>query len=133
MTLRSDIVLEWANGEYLFALRVSEIETLEAESINPSTNKPGIGIGAIWMRLMRGDWYISDIHNVIRLGLIGGGMGAVEAKRMVKNYAEGVPISTMNPSTTLPNCPLVVAQAILSAVFVGVEDKKTVGNSDQGE
>lgn len=122
MVRRADLTLEWADGEYAFALRAKEIEAIEAECWNPATGKPGIGLGAIWQRVMGGDWYFTDLRNIIRHGLIGGGMGAVDASRMCKTYVDGVPISTMSPDATKPDCPLLVAQAVLAAAVIGVED-----------
>lgn len=122
MVARADVVLEWANGDYLFALKGQQIEALEAECMNPETGRRGIGIGAIWSRVMSGDWFMSDITNIIRLGLIGGGLGAVEAKRLVEHYVDGNPLSHMNPNVVSPNCPLAVARAVLAAAFVGIEE-----------
>lgn len=119
MVAKPEVVLEWANGEYLFALRLEQIEALESECRNPHTGKNGVGIAAIWMRLTSGTWYVSDITNTIRLGLIGGGMGAVEAMRLVNNYVSTVPLSSIKNDRG-PNSPLVVAQAILASAMVGV-------------
>jgi hypothetical protein len=127
MVKRADVTLEWANGEYLFALKGREIEALEAECINPSTNGVGIGLGAIWARVMGGTWYRSDIRNIIRLGLMGGGMGPIEANRMCKTYVDDVPISSQMPNFQNPNCPLLVAQVILSAAVIGVEGEESSG------
>lgn len=128
MVLRADVTLEWAGGEHTFALRAKEIEALEAESYNPETGKHGVGLGAIWTRVMGGHWFITDIHNIIRLGLMGGGdVGATEARRLVRTYVDGTPISG-NPPT--PDCPLSVAQAVLAAAVIGVE---AGDEADEGE
>lgn len=129
MVKRADVVLEWADGEHLFALKGKEIEALEAECINPSTGGTGIGLGAIWQRVMTGSWYRSDIRNIIRLGLMGGGMGPIEANRMCKTYVDDIPISNLNPTINNPNCPLAVAQVILSAAVIGVEADENQGES----
>jgi hypothetical protein len=110
-TRRSEVTLEWADGEYLFALRGKEIEELQAVC--------KAGFGTVYQRVMQGNWYIADIHNTIRLGLIGGGMGAIEAKRLCENYAVGLPLSAG------PNSPLLVAQAILGATMMGVDEIKS--------
>ena len=127
MVARADIVLEWAGGEHLFALRSREVETLESECSNPETGRKGVGFGLIWARVMGGRWYLSDIYNIIRLGLIGGGMDPVEARRLVSSYVEGFPISGNPPK---PGCPLSVAQAVLAAAIVGVEAGE---EADEGE
>lgn len=119
MVASVEVVMEWANGEYLFALRGAQIEALESECHNPDTGKTGIGIAAIFARVMGMSWYRSDLMNIIRLGLIGGGMGAVEAGRLVRDYAETVPMSSLTPGSG-PNSPLAVAQTVLTAAVAGV-------------
>ena len=73
-TRRAEITLEWADGEYLFALKAKQIE--EIQSLCKA------GFGSVYQRVMKGEWHFGDIYHVIRMALIGGGMGAVEAKRM---------------------------------------------------
>lgn len=124
MVAKPEVVVEWANGEYLFALRGAQIEALESESYNPDTGKKGIGIAAIFTRVMSMSWYRSDLMNVIRLGLIGGGMGAVEAMRLVRDYAETVPMSSLQPGVG-PNSPLSVAQTVLTAAFAGMPESES--------
>lgn len=133
MSRRADIELEWGPGDVLFALKGAQIEELEAISPNPLTGKPGIGLGAIWQRVMGGGWHACDIRNIIRLGMIGGGMGAVEANRLCKTYVDGVPISTITPDNASPNAPLLVAQAILSAAVIGVERSGDAGEPQTPE
>ena len=124
------LTLEWADGEYPFALRSGEIEELESISVNPETEKKGIGVGAIWMRLMGGGWFVSDIFNIIRLGLIGGGLDEIKAKRLVDFYVKNKPLSDKSyTGTPTPTNPLTVAQAILAAAIVGVDDEEL----DSGE
>ena len=127
MVVRADVMLEWANGTYLFALKGREIEMLESECVNPETGGKGIGLGSIWMRVMGSSWYRSDVTNIIRLGLMGGGLGAVEATRLVSFYADNVPISSMKIDFGNPNCPLAVARAVLSAAVVGIEADQDAG------
>lgn len=110
------IELEWADGLYSFALYTKQIEELESISMNPTTGKKGIGVSAIWQRVMGLSWYRADITNIIRLGLIGGGLGAVDAMRLVQTYCEGVPMSPLEPGA---NNPLTVAQTIIAAAVIG--------------
>ena len=135
MVKRADVMLEWADGTHLFALKGKQIEELEAICFNPGTGTKGIGLGAIYMRVMGGAWHRSDLREVIRLGLIGGGMGAVEAERRCRTYVDDVPLAeTMadGASRLTPDSPLAVAQAILSAAVVGVE-RSEPGESRPGE
>lgn len=132
MVGKPEVVLEWANGEYLFALRGAQIEALESECHNPDTGKKGIGIAAILTRVMGMAWYRSDLMNIIRLGLVGGGMGQVEAMRLVRDYAETVPLSSMQAGIG-PNSPLTVAQAVIAAAVVGVQEEDTKEQETSGE
>lgn len=109
MNTKAEVTLEWADGEYLFALKGAQIEELEEKCGN-------VGIGLIYQRVKLGSYRYVDLYHTIRLGLIGGGMGAVEAKRLVDRYAPGtVPIESG------PNSPFSVASAILGVVFHGME------------
>lgn len=109
VTSKAEVTLEWADGEYLFALKGKQIEELQAVC--------KCGFGGIYRRIMAGDWYYGDVYHTIRLALIGGGMGAVEANRKCEMYVDGVALAAG------PNNPLFVAQAILGASVMGVPSK----------
>lgn len=89
MSLTNRVVLEWADGEFEFALGGKEVR--ELQSVCGFVNKDGIrqaiGFGAIYQRMSLGVWFDEDIYHTIRLGLIGGGMNFVEAKRKADMYA----------------------------------------------
>lgn len=108
-TSRAEVTLEWADGEYLFALKGKQIEELQVCC--------KAGFGAVYRRTMEGNWFFSDIYHTIRLALIGGGLGAIEAKRMCDNYVDGVVLASG------PNSPLIVAQSILGASVMGLKPK----------
>lgn len=48
--------------------------------------KTGVGPFALYKRLMTEDWMIGDISEVLRIGLIGGGMAPKDASKLVKRY-----------------------------------------------
>lgn len=108
---RNTIELNFANGEYTFALPAPRIDELQ--------RKTGAGVGALFARLLRGvvrdpitqglffdarqaDFYWADIVETIRQGLIGGGRGVVDevevkvtpvtAEQLVKNYVLDRPL-----------------------------------------
>lgn len=118
MSLTNRVVLEWADGEFPFKLDGEEIEELER-----SCGK--IGIGAIFQRVMLGTYFRRDITETIRLGLIGGGMGPVEAKRKTDRYGN-------MPFESGPNSPVMVAKAVLNAAFIGLEDVEPPGEPQAG-
>lgn len=107
MTLKGEVVLEWADGEFPFALKGAQIEELQRVCGD-------VGFGVIYQRIMLGAWSIGDIQNTIRLGLIGGGMDPVEAQRKTKAYATP-------PLVAGPNNPEKLARAIVQAAMHGVE------------
>ena len=107
MSLKAEVTLTWGDGTYPFALKGAQIEELERQCGK-------IGIGAIFQRIALGTYFWRDVRETIRLGLIGGGMGAVEALRKVDTYIDA-------PVEAGPNSPVMVAKAVLGAVFVGLE------------
>lgn len=125
MTLKAEVILEWGDGEYLFALKGAQIEELQRVCGD-------VGFGLIFQRVSLGQFFYGDIKHTIRLGLIGGGMGAVEAMRLVNAYMG--PVEPL-PLVSGPNNPLQLAKAILGAAMVGLEtlDKPKEGAPDLGE
>jgi hypothetical protein len=128
------IDLNFADGEYRFALGLAQIDELQ--------RKCGAGIGAIFARVMKGsmrqgdqiilspghaEFYALDLIETIRQGLIGGKQGMVDdqpvevtpqiAKRLVDNYVLNQPLSQAWD----------LAVAILGAVILGYE---TPGKKD---
>lgn len=131
------IDLDFADGEYRFALPLAQIDELQ--------RKCGAGIGAIFARTIKGahrvgdelilapgqaEFYALDIIETVRQGLIGGKMGTVDgktvdvtpplAKRLVDNYVLGQPLSHAWE----------LAVAILGAVIVGYEPPETPGKKE---
>lgn len=74
----------FGDGEKTFALTNDLIEELQ--------RKTDTGIGAIYTRVMTGQFQLSDIMETIRLGLIGGGTSPKEAQALVDAYARPTPI-----------------------------------------
>ncbi|MHA7882576.1 gene transfer agent family protein [Nitratireductor rhodophyticola] len=74
----------FGDGEKTFALPAEQILELQ--------RKTGMGIGAIYSRMMTGQFDFTDIMETIRLGLIGGGTSPQEAQALVDAYAKPTPI-----------------------------------------
>lgn len=74
----------------------------------------GAGIAQVMRRLETGAWYVNDVRETIRLGLIGAGMTPEKAMAAVKLHVDG------NPSGLAPS--VLIAHAVLAAVMVGVPD-----------
>ena len=107
MSLKAEQVLEWADGEFLFALKAAQIEELQHVCGN-------VGFGVIYQRVQLGAWSIGDLQHTIRLALIGGGMDPVTAKRKIDVYAQP-------PLVSGPNNPETLARRIMQLAMHGME------------
>lgn len=115
--IAAEIELSWADGTYLFALKLKQIEELQRLC--------GAGLGEIAQRLLvNGHWYVRDITETIRLALVGGGMAPTRALEMIATYVDGHPISSMRS----PDNPLTVAQAVMTATYYGIEEESGDGS-----
>lgn len=127
------IDLEFADGEYTFALPLERIDELQI--------KCGIGIGGLYARVIKGfvrdpvtgqvmtapgaaEFYALDLIETLRQGLIGGGKGIVNgaevkvtpqvANQLLRNYVLDRPL---NESWSM-------AAAILGACIIGYDPPK---------
>ncbi|SIT11028.1 gene transfer agent family protein [Paracoccus saliphilus] len=76
------------------------------------------GVGNLFLRLTRGDFRLSDLIEIIRLGMIGADTNPEEAARLIETYARNRPIAE-----TLP-----LAMDILAARWGGDDEE---GNADE--
>jgi tail tube GTA-gp10-like protein len=97
------ISLPFADGTHVFRLRIGELRELEA--------KRDSGMIEVYNRLTSLRFRVDDITEVLRLGLIGGGMASPLALGLVAKY--------VGPTTFLPNC--LIARAVLGAAIMGDE------------
>ncbi|WP_426163106.1 gene transfer agent family protein [Sandarakinorhabdus sp. DWP1-3-1] len=130
---QTEITLAFGDGEYLFRLGLAQIAEIQT--------KTGTGIGALYARLLKGryvlgdgrsvgnaaeaEFYLADIIEVLRQGLIGGAVGVVDgaavtvtpimAQRLVATY--GPPARPVAEAWT-------VAVAVTSALIEGYEPPK---------
>jgi len=110
MNTSAEVLLKWGDGEYLFKLRIKEIDELQRVC--------GAGFGEIATRLMHGRPYYRDVYDTIRLGLIGGGTAPVKAKELVEMYVDGRPMADLKD----PSSPLKTAMAVINAKWFGIAD-----------
>lgn len=134
--------LAFADGSYTFALPIARINELQS--------KTGIGIGALFNRVLKGvarvgdqivlapsaaEFYLADIYETVRQGLIGGGRGIVDdqevivtpavAERLMKNYVLPESGQPLRDAWSM-------AAAILGACVVGFDEpKKKDGASEE--
>lgn len=105
----------WSGGEDDFCMaQVGSILALQ-EACNA-------GIAAIFARLLDGSWWLNDIRETIRLGLIGGGKTPDQAMKLVKLHVDANPLAMS----------VMIARAILQAVMIGVPDDP-VGKTQAAE
>jgi hypothetical protein len=97
----STLELEWGDGLHKFALPIGQLRELQ--------DKLDSGPNRILQRLAGVDWKIDDIREVMRLGLIGGGMRPVEAHVLCGRYVDNRPYMESR----------LHAQAILMKALVG--------------
>lgn len=111
MSRDARVTLDWADGTYAFRLGWAQIIELQ--------EKCDAGPYVVLQRLSNGQWLAEDISNVIRLGLVGGGMTPADALKKTRTYVEErVPIENV-----------LYAQAILAAGLQGAPDE-ALGEAD---
>ena len=95
---------EWGGVEQAFALDLGRIRELE-----DACGKTGVG--AIFLRLGRHEHTVDDIYHTLRLGLIGGGMSQIEARRVMTRHFDTTPYE-LSAS---------VALDVLTALYAGID------------
>lgn len=108
----AELITEWAGKERLFRLNFGDVMSLEEAC-------GGQGIGAIYIRLQTGEFTVSDVWNTIRLGLIGGGEGVLDAKRLLTKYFDTIGYLTQAQ----------IAVDIIHTIMTGLEPNK--GESEE--
>ena len=105
MSRDAKITLTWGDGDYDFRLGWGQLAELQ--------EKTNAGPYVVLTRLYDGTWRVEDISNVIRLGLIGGGMKPTDALNKVRIYVEARP-PIENTQTAI---------AITAAGLMGADDE----------
>ena len=95
MSRNGSVTLDWADGEHTFRLAIGQLRELQ-ETINKPRVKlgaPFIGPASLYNLLVARDAWMHEVREVMRLGLIGGGMKPVEAVDLVRTYVEERPLA----------------------------------------
>lgn len=79
----------FGDGDKTFALTPEITKELE--------RKTGVGIGALYARFMRQEFHFSDMIEIIRTGLIGGGTSPETAQTLVDTFAKPRPVMEVFP------------------------------------
>ena len=109
MSRDASVTLDWADGTYQFRMAWGQLEELQEVC--------EAGPFIVLNRLLGGQWKVQDIANVIRLGLIGGGMEPAKALKLVRSYVQDRP----------PMESLTIAQRVLGVGVIGAVDEADVG------
>jgi hypothetical protein len=91
-------------GNFDVALRIDELIQLK--------EKTGFGPSRLLRNLQEGEWGVEELREIIRLGLIGGGMSKQEAFTLMTRHVVAGYLLDMVP----------VAMQIVFAALAGVED-----------
>lgn len=112
------VTLDWGDGTYTFRLGLAEIEELEEKR-----NKSMFQLARV-LHPDRRDARLADILEVLRIGLIGGGMTPVDALGKTRRYVDQRPVDE-NRDT---------AYAVILAGLTRVHSKDLeTEDRDQGE
>lgn len=95
MSRNGSIDLDFADGTYTFRLAIGQLRELQ-ETVNKTRIKLGaplIGPASLYNLLVSRDAWMHEVREVMRLGLIGGGLTPIEAVDLVRRYVEERPIA----------------------------------------
>jgi len=105
------IELDFGDGTYSFRLGWGELQKLQEAC--------DAGPFAIFNRLGDYSFKAQDVREILRLGLIGGGLEPTKALQLVRDYVEERPL--------MENVPL--CQAVLGSALVGAPEEETAKKS----
>lgn len=118
MSYLNSVQLEFGGGEYTFALNGREVEEMQKLCGAPGDKgqMTPVGFGLIYQRATLGAWFHGDIYHAIRLGLEGGGLAPVDARRVADAYARPPYRAGIRGG------PEQTALAVMQAAMHGLED-----------
>lgn len=106
MSRDATVTIDFADGEHRFRLAIGALRELQEKlAASPFT---------VFERLRAGRPMVDDAREVLRLGLIGGGLTPADALRLVRTYVEERPLGEA----------IVPAVAVLAAALFGVADEE---------
>ncbi len=109
MAINGEVELTWGDGEHKFNIaKIGQVLELE--------DKCNCGVSEVYNRIREGRWRFNDLHETIRLGLIGAGMEPPKAMVLVRRYVDDRPwVESVQ-----------VALLILMSALVGVSGDEVV-------
>lgn len=106
MSRDASISLDFGDGEHRFRLAIGQLRELQ--------EKLAASPGAVLKRLIAYEPMADDAREVLRIGLVGGGMPPADALSLVRRYVDARPLIE----------PLPIAVKVLQAALFGVPDEK---------
>lgn len=104
MSADGSITLVWGDGEHLFRFAIGQFRELQ-ENVNRrriAIGAPMVGPMSLVRLLQANDAWPDDIRDVLRIGLVGGGMKPPDAHRLMVHYFDAVPpLENMKPAFTV--------------------------------
>lgn len=105
MSRSAEIVLSFAGEDRTFRLAIGRLRALQ--------EKCDCGPMELLSRFSAGTWRLDDLRETILQGLIGGGMSAAEAAKLVKTDFDDLPLQQF----------VNTAQAVVMAALIGAGDE----------
>lgn len=118
MSADGSVILIWGDGENKFRFAIGQFRELQ-ERINQrrvAIGAPLVGPMTLLASLRASDAWPDDVRDVLRIGLVGGGMSIKDANRKLSHHFDNKP----------PLESMMTAYAALFAGLVGVPDQTAV-------
>ena len=109
------LTMTWPGGEHPFRLALAQLEGIQ--------QKTDCGPEFMLMKLQSGTWLATDLFEVLRFGLIGGGATDPEAKALVRNAFDRHPLISFK----------VPALNVMLAALYGAPDDRVGEDTLAGE
>lgn len=111
-----EVIRYWAGRERLFRLSLGPIMDLEEALAKQA-------IGVTFQKLASGQFSVMDVHETLRIGLIGGGESVIDAKRLINAHFDKIGLSDSAG----------IASDLLASLMVGVEEPEQKSEGDTPE
>jgi hypothetical protein len=122
MSADGSVILPFGDDDHRFRLGIGELRELQ-QTVNEPRVKAGVdpvGPAQLLYALGTNAWWVDDAREILRIGLIGGGLAAPKALMLVKRYVEQRP--------SRENLP--VARRVLLAALIGVPEDPVGGKNE---
>ena len=114
MAVSTSVTFTWGGAKRTFALPNAQMRDLQKIT--------GVGPAKLLQRLFEGEWFLDDLRETVRQGLIGGGEIASAADKLIADYFDPEPKHLQTK----------LAQAILGAWLLGVKDAQREKRAGEG-